>query len=348
MKLEEVALKLSCRLEGDGNVEITGVATLEDARAGELSFLTNMKYYGEAKATSASALIVGEDCPSLDLPLLKHKNPYLTFAKAVELFYLSPPPEPYIHPTAWVSDTAVLGKGVSLGAYTYVGEQVLIEDYVTIGPHCVIHKGVTIGEKSLIHSGCAVREYVRVGKRCIIQNNAVLGSDGFGYAKEDDGSWYKIYQSGTVVLEDDVEVGACTTIDRATIGETVIRKGTKIDNQVQVGHGSAIDANSLICAQVGLAGSTKVGKGVILAGQVGSAGHLKIGDGVIATGQTGIPGSVEPGKVISGSPAIENKNWLKSTAIFSRLPELQKTLRDMEKRLTRLENTFKVMPEVTA
>jgi len=337
MRLVEIADSLSCTLEGDGSIDVTGVATLESARDGDISFLSNPKYYQEAKRTKASAIIVDFACPKLNVPLIRHRNPYLVFAKVIEIFYPQKSNPPLIHPTAWICDTAIVNQGVSVGAFSYIGEKVVLGSGVIIKENCTIHHGVTIGEDSIIHSGCVIREDARIGKRCIIQDNAVIGSDGFGYAKQDDGSWYKIIQAGGVVIEDDVEIGAGTTIDRSTLGETRICSGTKIDNLVQIGHACEIGSNSLICAQVGLAGSTKTGKGVILAGQVGSAGHLVLGDGVIATGQTGIPGSVDAGKVISGSPAIDNKRWLKATAIFSKLPEIQKSIRELELRVNKLD-----------
>jgi UDP-3-O-[3-hydroxymyristoyl] glucosamine N-acyltransferase len=341
MELSEVAEKLACKLQGDGAVQINGLATLERAEPGDLSFLTNPKYYKAARESRASALIVGTDCPPLDLPLLIHSNPYLIFAKAIELFYPAPPTIANIHPTACIAETAQVGKDVSIGAYTIIGDHAFIEDGVEIKEHCVIYPRARVGAGSLIHSGVTLREDVWLGKRCIIQNNAVIGSDGFGFAKDDQGHWYKIPQVGRVIIEDDVEVGACTTIDRAALGETVIRSHTKIDNLVQIGHGSAIGTNSLICAQVGLAGTTNVGKNVILAGQVGTAGHLTVGDGVVAIAQTGIPHSVEPGRTISGSPFIDHKQWLKASAIYGKLPELYKTLRDLEKRILVIEQQCK-------
>jgi UDP-3-O-[3-hydroxymyristoyl] glucosamine N-acyltransferase len=337
MRLDEIAEKLSCKIEGDGAIQINGVATLEKASSGDLSFLTNPKYFKEAKTTKASAIIVGNDCPVLNLPMLRHENPYLIFAKAIEIFYSPKPAKPEIHPTAWIADTAKIEKGVSIGAYTYVGDEVIVEEFVDIKANCTIYQKATIGAGTIIHSGSTIREGVKIGKRCIIQNNAVVGSDGFGYAKEQGGSWYKILQAGTVVIGDDVEIGAGTTIDRAALGETSIDAGTKIDNLVQIGHGSMIGKNSLICAQVGLAGSTKVGDEVILAGQVGIAGHLTIGDRAMATAQAGIGHSIEPGKVVSGSPELDNKTWLRATAAFARLPIIQKTVRDLEKRIEAIE-----------
>jgi UDP-3-O-[3-hydroxymyristoyl] glucosamine N-acyltransferase len=342
MRLDEIAEKLSCKIEGDGAIQITGVATLERANSGDLSFLANPKYFNEAKRTKASAIIVSNDCPILNLPMLRHENPYLIFAKVIELFYSPEPAKPEIHPTAWIADTARIEKGVSIGAYTYIGDEVIVEEFADIKANCTIYPKAVIGARTVVHSGATIRENVKIGKRCIIQNNAVIGSDGFGYAKEQSGSWYKILQAGTVVIEDDVEIGACTTIDRSTLGETSIDAGTKIDNLVQVGHGSSIGRNTLLCAQVGLAGSTKIGSEVVLAGQVGVAGHLTIGDRAIATAQAGIGHSIEPGKVVSGSPEIDNKTWLRATAAYARLPVIQKTVRELERRVEAIEKSNNV------
>jgi UDP-3-O-[3-hydroxymyristoyl] glucosamine N-acyltransferase len=346
MKLKEIADKLECRLEGDGELEIEGIATLEAARPGQISFLTNIKYAAAARGTSASALIVGADCPEIYKPLLKHPNPYLAFAKAIELFFDFHSPAPMIHPTAWISNRTSVGKGASIGAYSFIADSAVIEDGAWVGPHCAIYAGARIGEGAIIHSGCAIREDVSIGKRCVIHNNSVIGADGFGYARTDGRQWYKIHQTGTVVVEDDVEIGAGVTIDRAALGETRIGRGTKIDNLVHIGHGCMIGSDSLICAQVGLSGSTQVGNRVILAGQVGSAGHLTIGDDAIVTAQSGLPASVEPGKVVSGSPALDHKLWLKSSAMAGRLPDLQKTVKALERRLERLEQKVKVTDEI--
>lgn len=341
MKLIEIVDKLGGIVDGDESLTIFGISTLEEAKEGEISFFVNTKYYNKAKMTNASAVITGIDMPRLSKTLLRHPNPYLAFAKTIEIFHSIKRNRPFIHPTAWIADSARIGQKVSIGAYTYIGENVIIRDFVDIRERCTVHSGAIIGEETLLHSGCTIREGVNIGKRCIVQNNAVLGSDGFGYAKQDDRSWYKILQSGTVVIEDDVEIGACTTIDRATLGETRIGGGTKIDNLVQIGHGSSIGNHTLLCAQVGLAGSTRVGNHVILAGQVGVAGHLTIGDEVIATAQTGIAHSIAPGEFISGSPSINHKDWLKGSAAFARLPAIQKTIRDTEHRLAELEKLYK-------
>lgn len=342
MKLSDIALQLDCILEGDGELEITGVIGLDEAETGQLTFLSNPKYSPKLLTTKASAVIVGKDFSSpTNLALLRHSNAYLTFARAIELFYSTPKVADEIHPTAIVSPSVKIGKNVRIGANAVVGDNVELGDNVVIYPNVTIYPGAKIGTGSIIHSNSVVREYVEIGKGCILQNGVVVGADGFGYAKKDDGSWYKIVQSGIVVLEDNVEIGANSTIDRATIGETRIKQGAKLDNLVMVGHASVVGENTLLCGQVGLAGSTKVGKGVTLAGQVGVAGHLTIGDNVIATAQTGIPNSVEANQIISGYPAIENRSWLKSSAIFNRLPDLQKTLRELQRRVAEIEKLFK-------
>ena len=341
MKLAEIADTLSCKLDGDGSIDIRGVATLDSAREGDLSFLTNPKYQNDAKQTGASAILVGHDCPFMNLPLLRHDNPYLAFARAIEIFFPATEISPSIHPTAWISDTAAIGQNVLIGPFTYIGERVVLGDGVRVHARCTVQEDAIIGDHTLIHSGAVVRERVTIGRDCIIQNNAVVGSDGFGYAKQSNGVWYRIKQAGTVIVENDVEIGACSTIDRATLGETRIKRGTKVDNQVHVGHGCVIGPDNLICAQVGLAGSTKTGTGVVLTGQVGAAGHLFIGDGTIATPQTGIASSVEAGVIVSGSPAIDHRNWLRSSVAFSRLPEIQKTVRGLETRVALLETALK-------
>jgi len=346
MKLGEIAAKLNCDLTGDASIEIRGVAGIENAAEGELSFLVNTKYLPQLKHTRASALIVGSDFGPSQIPLLRHENPYLAFAKAIELFNPPRPQAQAIHPTAIISPNALLAQETSVGAYSRIGDGASIGKGVRIGSHCVIEEYAVIGAQTVLHSGCIIRERVSLGSRCIIQSNAVIGSDGFGYAKQSDGSWYHILQSGTVVIEDEVEIGAGSMIDRAAIGETTIGARTKIDNLVHIGHGCQIGKDCLICAQVGLAGSTRLGDNVILAGQVGAAGHLTIGSGVVAIAQTGIPGSVEPGRVISGSPAMDQKTWLKASAIHNRLPELNKHIKELDRRVRDLENTLKVIHEI--
>jgi UDP-3-O-[3-hydroxymyristoyl] glucosamine N-acyltransferase len=331
MKLSEIARRLDCVLDGDGNVEITAVVGIEEAGPGHLTFVSNPKYAAKAKATRASAVIVEPDFPELPVASLRNENPYLTFARAVELFYDPPRPLKGIDSSARLAATARVGEGASIGPFVVIEEDVQIGKNCTLYPFVYIGQGCQIGDEFKAYPHASVREFCRLGNRVTLQDGAKIGADGFGYAKKADASYYKIVQSGIVVLEDDVEVGANAAIDRGTIGETRIRRGAKIDNLVQVGHASDVGENTLLCAQVGLGGSSKIGKNVILTGQVGVAGHLELGDGVVATAQTGIPNSVEAGKVISGYPAIDNKAWLKSSAVFKRLPELLKRIEALEK-----------------
>ena len=328
MKLGEVAASLGTRLEnGSPETEITGVAGIEEAGPGQLTFVANPKYAAAARSTKASAVIVAENFPALSTALLRSSNPYLDFARAIELFYRPPKYAAGVHSTAVIHPSAKIGKNASIGPYVVVEEDVQIGKNCVLLAHVVIYRGARIGSNFLAHAHAVVRENCRLGDNVILQNGVVIGGDGFGFAKDNEGRWRKIAQSGPAVLEDDVEVQANACVDRASIGETRVGRGTRIDNLVQVGHGSSVGRNSLLCAQVGLAGSTEIGDNVILAGQVGVAGHCKIGDGVIATAQSGIPGDVPAGKVVSGYPAIDNKLWLRCVAVFNRLPELVRALR---------------------
>lgn len=331
MRLNEIAARLDCVLNGDGEVEITGVAGIDEAEAGHVTFVSNPKYAAKARTTKAGALIVATDFPEIPIATLRHGNPYLTFARAIELFYQAPPQARGIDASARIAASARIGDGASVAPFVVIDDDVVIGKNCTIYPFVHIARGAHIGDDFKAYAHVTVREYCRIGNNVILQDGAKIGADGFGYAKQDDGSYYKIVQSGIVVLEDGVEVGANAAIDRGTIGETRIRRGAKIDNLVQVGHASEVGQNTLLCAQVGLGGSSKIGKSVILTGQVGVAGHLEIGDRVVATAQTGIPNSVEPDKIISGYPAIDNKLWLKSSAVFKRLPELLKRIEALEK-----------------
>jgi UDP-3-O-[3-hydroxymyristoyl] glucosamine N-acyltransferase len=339
MKIKELSTKLNCEFLGDSETSITSVAPIENAQPGDLTFLSNRKYRRYLATTGASAIILenAEDAPEGKAAIIS-PAPYLTFAEAMNLLYPPLTIEKGIHPSAIVSPSVKIGENASIGPYSVIGDDVIIGDNVSILAHCAIYQRVQIGDDVLIHSHCVIREGCRLGDRVILQNNVVVGGDGFGYAKRQDNSWLKIQQAGAVIIEDDVEIGAGAAIDRATIGSTVISKGTKIDNLVQIGHGSFVGQNTLLCAQVGLAGSTRVGNEVILSGQVGAAGHLEIGDRVIATAQTGIPNSVEAGKIISGYPAIDNRDWLKSSAIFAQLPKLQREIRELKARLAKLED----------
>jgi UDP-3-O-[3-hydroxymyristoyl] glucosamine N-acyltransferase len=324
MKLAELARVLGATCHGDQEQEITGVEGIEKAGPGQLTFVANPKYTPYARSTRAGAVLVTEDFEEIQAPTLRTANPYLAFARAIEIFQPAPKYLPGIHPTAVIHATASVGPDAHVGAYVVVGEGAIIGARATLLPHVVIYPNVHIGDDFLAHAHSVVRENCRLGDGVILQNGAVVGSDGFGFAKEADGKWHKIIQSGAVSMGNAVEVQANSCIDRASVGNTVIADGVKIDNLVQVGHGSQVGDNTLICAQVGLAGSSGVGKNVLLAGQVGVVGHSFIGDGVTVTAQSGVPGDVPPGTVISGSPAFEHRAWMRSVAAFRRLPDLVK------------------------
>jgi len=337
MKLREIAAKLGCKLLGNGAVSITGVAGLEHAGPTELTFLANPRYAGKVRASRAAAILVTEPLESAPMACLVSENPYLDFARALELFYQPPRPAPGVHETAVIAPTATIGENASIGACCVIGEHVKIGRNAVLHPHVVLYEGVTIGDDFRAHSQAVVREFCEIGHRVILQNGVVIGGDGFGFAKRADGTHYKIVQSGRAVIEDDVEIQALSAVDRASVGESRIKRGAKLDNLVQIGHAGVVGEDNIICAQVGLAGSSILDRDVLLAGQVGIAGHLKVGRGVIATAQSGVPNSVEDGLMISGYPAIESKRWRRAVAAFPRLPELVKKIRKLERRLEQLE-----------
>jgi len=335
--LRELAVQLGCELRGEGGVEVIRVAGLDEAGPGDLSFVSNPRYAPRLASTRASAVIVSPDLAT-PLPSLLSRNPYLSYAKAAALLHPQPAPAPGVHPSAQVDPSAALGAGVHVGALAVIGPRVRVGARSVIHGHVVVYTDAVIGDDCVLHSGVQLREGCRLGHRVVVQNGAVIGSDGFGFAKDDAGRYQKIPQTGIVIVEDDVEIGALTAIDRAAMSETRIGRGTKIDNLVQIGHSVNVGEDTVLAGQVGIAGSTKVGRNVTLAGQVGVAGHLTIGDGVIATAQTGIPNSVPNDAFLSGYPAIDNRRWLRSSAIFAKLPELQKRVRELERRIAELLN----------
>jgi UDP-3-O-[3-hydroxymyristoyl] glucosamine N-acyltransferase len=342
MTLSEIAAKLGCTnvgctVEGDGSTEITGVAGIEYAGAGTITFLSNPRYALHLKTTGASAVILGPRVGNPGLPALRSPNPYLTFAQVLELFYQPPRQASGVHPTAVIADSARIGADASIGAYVTIGDGVTIGDRVTLHPHVCIYPGVSIGHDFLAHSHVVVREHCRIGDRVVLQNGAIIGSDGYGFAQRADRSHYKIVQSGVVILEDDVEVQAHACIDRATVGETRICRGAKIDNLVQIGHSCTVGEDALLCAQVGVAGSSHIGKRVVLAGQAALAGHLTVGDDAVITAQSATSHDVEAGKMVSGSPAFDNRQWLRAVAAYERLPEILRTVRKLAAEFERMK-----------
>jgi len=341
MKLSEVAQKLGCRLEGSPDIEIRGVAGIEYAEAGQITFLANRRYFPLLKTTHASAVLIEEriaverDASQPPLAALRSANPYLAFAHAIELFYQAPRYAPGIHPTAILAKSARIGEGAHVGPYCYVDEDVEIGGNAVLHSFVTIYRGAKIGDDFFAHAHAVVRESCRIGDRVILQNGVVIGGGGLGFAKQKDGTWYKMRQSGPAVLEDDVEVQANACVDRATVGETRVGRGAKLDDLVLIGHASRVGANAMLCGQAGLAGSTKIGNNCILAGQVGTAGHLSVGDGAVITAQSGVPNDVPPGSLYSGYPAVDNRQWLKTMAALNRLPELQRRVRELETEVER-------------
>jgi UDP-3-O-[3-hydroxymyristoyl] glucosamine N-acyltransferase len=341
MKLRELAARLGCEVVGDGDLEITGIGPMEQAGPSELTFLANPKYAHKVKHTRAGAILIAEPVRDLPIASVVSKNPYLDFARALEMFYQPPRPRPGVHPMAVVAPTAVLGEGASIGAFAVIGENVVLGRNAVLHPHVVVYEGAQIGDDFYAHSHAVVREFCRIGNRVTLGNGVVVGGDGFGFAHRPDGSHYKIPQSGITVIEDDVEIQSLSSIDRATIGESRVKKGAIIDSLVQVGHACVVGENDILCAQVGLAGSSVLGKNVVLAGQAGVAGHLTIHDNVVVYAQSGIGGDVKEGAVVSGSPAFEAREWLRAVTAFPKLPDLAKSVRDLKKKLEEVEKKIK-------
>jgi len=340
MKLGILAEQTNATIErGSPDIEITTTAGLDLADEGEITFLANPKYTPQIAATRASAIYLNEGIviDRDDIAVLRAKDPYLAYTRAMRLFFPEPTFKPFVHPAAGITGTAKVADDVEIHANAVIGIGCTIARGVRIMPNVTIYDNVSVGENTTIHSGVSVREHCEIGRNCIVHNNSTIGSDGFGYAKDEDKHWLKIPQTGRVVLEDDVEIGANTAIDCASVGETRIKRGAKIDNLVQIGHSCTIDEDALICAQTGLAGSSFIGKRVILTGQVGIAGHLKVGDDAVLTAKSATSHDVDPGKIMSGIPAFDNRDWLRSTAAFRKLGDWGRILRDLEKRISNIE-----------
>lgn len=338
MKLKDVAAAVGCPYTGDGEVDIQAVKSAEKAGPADITFIMDRKHRKLLESTQAAAVIIPEDFPAPAKPAIRSRNSHLTFAQVLGLFYQPPlPAGPFIHPTA------VLGEGVTMGPDCYIGAHAVIGDGVQLGrsvrilPNCTIYPGVEIGDNSLIHANCVIREFCRLGRDVILQNGVVLGADGFGFAKASDGAYHKIPQAGRVILDDGVEIQANTCVDRGTLDDTIIGRGTKLDNLIQIGHGCEIGRDCVMAGQVGLAGSTKVGDNAMFGGQVGIGGHCAIGNNVILMAQSGIMASIEDNSVLAGSPAVEHRHYFRITAVLSKLPELLTRLRALEQDLGRLK-----------
>ncbi len=334
MRLAEIANRLGCELRGDGNVEIRGVAPIEEAEPGTLTFVANPRYRGFLQSTRASAVILSSAEPEVALSSLRAGDPYLAFAAAIELFYVPPPMASGIHPTAVIAASARLGSGAAVGPFCVIGDEVAIGDGARLDAHVVIYPQTRIGNDFRAYAHVVVRERVSIGDRVTLHSGCVIGGDGFGYVLGPDGRARKIVQAGSVTIGDDVEIGANTTIDRAAVGATVIERGAKLDNLVMVAHGCRIGEGSALAAQVGLSGSTRVGRFVRIGGQAGAAGHLSIGDGAQVAAQSGVPNDVPAGTTVGGYPAVEMSLWRRMSAASARLPELFRRVRKLEHTLS--------------
>lgn len=338
MKLADIAARIGGRIEGDGCIDIDGMAGLAEAKAGDISFLANPKYSRLLGSTRASAVVVKDDCQvsATGCALVRVKDPDGAFALIAEI--LGPEPAGFpegINPLAFVHADAEVGQGASIGPFCVVESGARIGKGTVLVAGCYVGRGSVIGCNCLLYAHVSVRERVTIGDRAIIHNGAVIGSDGFGYARDASG-WRKIRQIGTVEIGDDVEVGANSTIDRARFGKTVIGNGVKIDNLVQVAHNVTIGENSAVAAHVGIAGSVTIGKGVMFGGQAGVAGHITIGDNVIVGGQAGVTKDVPGGTFVSGFPAIDHRKDAKAHANIMRLPELKERVRVLEQKIGKL------------
>ncbi len=337
MTLRELAACLECRLDGDSDIQIVRVAALEDAEQGDITFLANPKYHAKVRHTRATAIIADDTLADAPCAILRSPHPYLTFARALALLTPDTRPPAGVHPAAVVAEGATIDPEASVGAFACIGASATIGPRTVVHPFVYVGPGARIGADCLLHSHVAIRERVVLGDRVIVQNGVVIGSDGYGFAPRPDGTFEKVPQNGAVVIEDDVEIGAGSAIDRPPLGETRIATGTKLDNLVHIAHGVHVGRHALLAGQVGIAGSATIEDHVMFGGQVGVAGHVTVGKGTRATAQTGIPNDVAPGSFVSGYPAIDNRDWLKASAVFKKLPEMRKALAALERRIAQLE-----------
>lgn len=338
--LQELADFINGKVMGDGNIIITGINSIDEAKNGEITFIANPKYLSMVRTTKASAIIVSSDFKDSEKPLLCTDNPYLAYAKIAGLFHKKPYHARGIDPNAVIGNNTEIGIDVSIYPFVYVGNNVRIGDRVSLYPGVYIGDDVHIGEDTVVYANTSIREGCKIGKRVIIHCGTVIGSDGFGFAK-DGKVYHKIPQVGIVQIDDDVEIGANNAIDRAALGKTWIKRGVKTDNLVQIGHNVIIGEDTIIVAQVAIAGSAEIGNNVVLAGQVGVGGHLKVGDNVTVGGRSGITKDIAPNQIVSGIPAIPHKEWLKSQVCITKLPKMRKSLKELESKVEKIEKKIK-------
>ncbi|MEW6443373.1 MAG: UDP-3-O-(3-hydroxymyristoyl)glucosamine N-acyltransferase [bacterium] len=341
--LEQLAQRLGLRFQGDAGTVLCGMAGIEEAGAGELTFVANARYRNKLRTTRAAAAIVPPDLADAPIPVLISSNPYGTFARALAIFHPEVRPEPGISPAAWVEPSAALGAGVTVFPFAYVGQHAAIGAGTVLYPFACVGEGARVGQDCRIHAHVSVRERCIVGDRVILHDGAVVGADGFGFAQED-GRHLKIPQVGIVRIEDDVEIGANSCVDRATLGETRIGRGAKIDNLVQVAHNVRIGEDAVLVSQVGISGSTVVGDRAVLAGQVGAVGHIRIGNDVKVGAKSGIHASIRDGEVVSGIPTMPYEHFLKTIAAFKRLPQLRERVFKLESEIRALRSCLEAAP----
>jgi UDP-3-O-[3-hydroxymyristoyl] glucosamine N-acyltransferase len=338
VKLGEIAQLLKGEIIGPpqaNDTEIKGIAGIKDALEGDITFVASERYKKYLPECKASCVIVKEPIEGLGMIQLKVSNPQFAFAKLLEYFYIKPTPPIGISKDSFVSESAIIGKDVSIFPFSYISDRVIVNDGVVIYPFVFVGSDSSIGKDSILYPNVVIRENVKIGNRVIIHSGSVIGSDGFGYVFEEN-RHYKIPQVGGVIIEDDVEIGSNVSVDRATTGNTIIGQGTKIDNLVQIAHNVKIGKNSIIIAQVGIAGSSEIGDCVTLAGQVGVVDHVKIESGTVIGAQSGVTKDLAKG-IYSGSPTIPHRDWLKAQTVFSKLPELYRKVKELEEKIMELE-----------
>lgn len=340
MKLEKVCELIKGDLKGDPLIEIEGVSGIKEAEKGDITFLFDKRYIKELKHCQASAIITNKD---LDIPIssIIVKNPYLAFAKLLETFYPKKPCPKGIDKNAIIKKNVKMGKDITIFPHVYVGNDVGLGDRVILYAGVFVGDNCRIGDDTVIYPNVSIYENVRIGKNVIIHSGTVVGSDGFGFVKLDDGSYYKIPQVGGVCIEDDVEIGANVCIDRANLGETIVKKGVKIDNLIQLAHNVSIGRNTIIVAQTGISGSCDIGDHVVLAGQVGVIDHVKIGDHSTITPKSAVIRDIPPKSIQSGMPSMDHSIWRKVHVLLPRLPEFIKTLKELGKRVSKIERDKK-------
>lgn len=339
--LGEISKRLEGDLSGDyGDILISDVASLREAGIGDISFLGHRRYLKDLEQTRASAVVLSREIPFDRLPSIRVENPYYSFSQLLHIFYELPYQPKGVDERSIVGRNVKIGRDVTIYPLVYIEDDVSVADNVTIYPSTFIGKGSYIGDNSIIYANVTIREGCVIGSRVIIHSGAVIGSDGFGFVLHK-GIHHKIPQVGGVVIEDDVEIGANTALDRGTTGNTVIKSGTKIDNLVQIAHNVTIGEDSIFAAQVGIAGSTEIGKHVTIAGQAGITGHIHIGDKVTVTGQSGVTKDVKDNQIISGMPAMPHREWLKTMSILKDLPEMKRMLSELEDKIKEIESKIK-------